>query len=326
MRRREFIKLTSGAALAWPAIARAQSAMPVVGFLHTAAASGFIEAIAAFEAGLKAGGFIPGQSIAIEYRWADGQAQRLPELAADLVRRQVAAIATGGGNASIIAAKAASSSIPIIFVTGADPVASGLVASVNRPGGNVTGVSFLVEQVGEKGLSLLQEIVPGARKVGVLINPQSPSVESQRSTVREGAARLGLQPEFVHAATPAELDKAFEALTARGTGALLISADPVFGAYIGQVISLAARHRIPTMYYRREFAAAGGLVSYGTNANEAYRAAGDYVVRVLKGGRPADLPVTQVVKFEFVINLKTAKALGIEVPAGLSARADEIIE
>jgi putative ABC transport system substrate-binding protein len=238
----------------------------------------------------------------------------------------VSVIAAMGGNAPPLAAKAATSSIPIVFNTGADPVASGLVPSLNRPGGNVTGVSFLVEQVGEKGLGLLHEIVPQVKTIGVLVNPRNSNVEAQRADARDAATAFGLRTEFVHAATSAELDTAFAALVERKAGALLVTGDPLFGTHMAHLVALAAHYRIPAMYYRREFPAAGGLMSYGTSATEAYGTAGEYVARVLKGAKPADLPVTQVVKFEFVINLKTAKALGIEVPAGLSARATVIFE
>lgn len=326
MRRRDFLSVAVGAAFASAMPARAQQAMPVVGFLHSGSANAFTEPVAAFEQGLKDGGFTAGRNVAIAYRWADLQPQRLAELAADLVRRNVSVIATGGGNLPPLAAKAATNTIPVVFITGADPVAAGLVASVSRPGANVTGVSFLVEELGEKLLALLHELLPAVTRVGVLINPRNPGATVQEADVRAAASKLGLQLEVGRTSTLAELYTAFSALVARGIGGLFMIPDPFFGTNIDQTIALAARHRIPTMYYRREFAEDGGLISYGTSADEAYGNAGEYVARILKGARPADLPVTQVVKFELVINLKTAKTLGLEIPPGLSARADAVIE
>jgi putative ABC transport system substrate-binding protein len=326
MKRRDFLGALGGAVAAWPSAARAQPAIPVIGVLHSGTASAFVQEIDAFLRGLRSGGFVPGQNLAAEYRWAEGRQDRLPELAADLVRKSVAVIAALGGNAPALAVKSATTTIPIVFNTGADPVAAGLVQSYNRPGGNVTGVSFLVEQLGEKGLALLHELLPDRRSIGLLTNPRNPGAAQQIASVRDAAAKLGLTLEVVGAATSPELDQAFEALTARKAGALVMSADPLFGSARERIITLAARHRIPTMYYRREFAALGGLISYGTSANEAYSEVGEYVSRILKGARPADLPVSQVVKFELVINLKTARSLGIDIAPALSARADEIIE
>jgi putative ABC transport system substrate-binding protein len=325
MRRREFITLLGGVA-AWPLAARAQQPVPVIGFLHSASADAFVRQVAVFQQGLRDNGYVEGQNLVIEYRWADGRSDRLATLAADLVRRDVAVIAALGGNNPTLAARAATRTIPIVFNTGADPVRSGLVPSLSRPGGNVTGVSFLVEELGAKTLGLLHELVPKAMVIGVLINPSNPEAERETMMMQEAARTLGLRLEIIRSATANEIDNAFPILLERRVGALIVIADPFFGSRTAQLVELAARDRIPTAYYRREYAEAGGLMSYGTSANEAYRQVGNYVARILKGTKPAELPVYQVVKFEFLINLKTAKALGLEVPPGLSARADEVIE
>jgi len=327
MKRRELIIFTGAAALNWPFATRAQqSATPVVGFLHAGSADTSARQVSAFQQGLKDGGYVEGQNVAIEYRWADGRSDRLAAFAADLVRRQVAVIAAFGGNNPTLAAQAATRSIPIVFNTGADPVKSGLVSSLNRPGGNVTGVSNSLEELGPKTLGLLHELVPKAAIIGVLVNPTNPEAEHEVTTMQEAARTLGLQLHVVRTSTANEIENAFRILTERGAGALIVIADPFFGTRSAQLVELAARHRIPTAYYRREFAEVGGLMSYGTNANESYRQIGNYVARILEGAKPADLPVIQVVKFEFVINLKAAKALGLDVPPGLSARADDVIE
>jgi putative ABC transport system substrate-binding protein len=325
MRRREFITLLGGVA-AWPLAARAQQPVPVIDFLHSASADAFVRQVAVFQQGLRDNGYVEGQNLVIEYRWADGRSDRLATLAADLVRRDVAVIAALGGNNPTLAARAATRTIPIVFNTGADPVRSGLVPSLSRPGGNVTGVSFLVEELGAKTLGLLHELVPKAMVIGVLINPSNPEAERETMMMQEAARTLGLRLEIIRSATANEIDNAFPILLERRVGALIVIADPFFGSRTAQLVELAARNRIPTAYYRREYAEAGGLMSYGTSANEAYRQVGNYVARILKGTKPAELPVYQVVKFEFLINLKTAKALGLEVPPGLSARADEVIE
>jgi putative ABC transport system substrate-binding protein len=324
-KRREFITLLGGVA-AWPLAARAQQPVPVIGFLHSASADAFVRQVAVFQQGLRDNGYVEGQNLVIEYRWADGRSDRLATLAADLVRRDVAVIAALGGNNPTLAARAATRTIPIVFNTGADPVRSGLVPSLSRPGGNVTGVSFLVEELGAKTLGLLHELVPKAMVIGVLINPSNPEAERETMMMQEAARTLGLRLEIIRSATANEIDNAFPILLERRVGALIVIADPFFGSRTAQLVELAARDRIPTAYYRREYAEAGGLMSYGTSANEAYRQVGNYVARILKGTKPAELPVYQVVKFEFLINLKTAKALGLEVPPGLSARADEVIE
>jgi putative ABC transport system substrate-binding protein len=327
VKRREFITLFGGAATAWPLVARAEQAMPVIGFLHSGSAGVAFEGqLVAFREGLKEGGYIVGQSVAIEYRWADGNIDRVPELAADLVRRNVRVIAAAGGPPSNLAAKNATTTIPVVFVTGADPVKVGLVSNVRQPGGNVTGITFFAEELGAKSLSLLGQLVPYAKTVGLMVNPLNPETPRRAADAVAAARALGLEMQLLYAATPSDIDKVFDTLTERRIEALLIGAEATYGAHIQQLISLAARHKMPTMYWRREFADAGGLASYGTSVTDAYRQAGVYVARILRGDRPGELPVIQTVKFEFVLNLKTARALGIDVPMGLSAGADEVIE
>jgi putative ABC transport system substrate-binding protein len=327
MRRREFITLLGSAVTAWPLAARAQQAMPVIGFLHSGSAGVVYEGqLLAFREGLKEGGYIVGQNIAIEYRWADGNIDRVPELAADLVRRNVRVIAAAGGPPSNLAAKNATTTIPVVFVTGADPVKVGLVSNVRQPGGNVTGITFFAEELGAKSLSLLGQLVPYAKTVGLMVNPLNPETPRRAADAVAAARALGLEMELLYAATPSDIDKVFDTLAERRVGALLIGAEATYGSHIQQLISLSARHKMPTMYWRREFAEAGGLASYGTSVTEAYRQAGVYVGRILRGDKPGELPVIQTVKFEFVLNLKTARALGIDVPMGLSAGADEVIE
>ncbi len=282
--------------------------------------------VAAFRQGLKESGYVEGQNVAIEYRWAEGRTERLSELAADLVQRKVNVIAAVGGPPSNLAAKNATTTIPVVFNTGADPVRMGLVSNIRRPGGNVTGITFLAEELGGKALSLLRELVPGIRTVGLMLNPNNPETPRRSAEAVAAARALGLTMEVVHAATPPDIDKAFELLNERRVGALLLGSDAFYAARVAHFVSLAARHKMPTMYYRREFAEAGGLASYGASVIDAYRQTGVYVARVLKGDTPAELPVMQAVKFEFVLNLKTARTLGIEVPMAFSAAADEIIE
>jgi putative tryptophan/tyrosine transport system substrate-binding protein len=282
--------------------------------------------LAAFQQGLKEGGYVVGQNVAIEYRWAEGKIDLLPELAADLVRRKVNVIAAAGGPASNLAAKNATTTIPVVFATRADPVKMGLVTNVRRPGGNVTGITFFSEELGAKALSLLRDLVPGAKTVGLMVNPSNPETPRRAADAVAAARTLGLTMEVVHAGTPPDIDKAFGLLSERRVGALLLGADAFYGGRIQQIVSLAARHKMPAMYYRREFAEAGGLASYGASVIDAWRQAGVYVARVLKGEKPGDLPVMQAAKFEFVLNLKTARALGIDVPMAFSAAADEIIE
>jgi putative tryptophan/tyrosine transport system substrate-binding protein len=311
--------LGGSAAAGWPLAARAQQQEPVIGFLHTASEDAFRSQLAAFHHGLKNAGYIEGRNVAIEYRWAKGRLERLSELAADLVRRQVAVIASTGGNNSALAAKAATTTIPIVFTSGSDPVKLGLVASLNRP-------SFFLAHLGEKVLGLLHELVPKDAVIVVLINPKSPEAQFQLSDIERAAASLGRQIQFLNASTAAEIDQAFTILTNRRAGALFISAEPFFLGQMDQLAALAMRHRIPATFVLRDFPAAGGLMSYGTSINDAYRQAGVYTGLILKGAKPADLPVTQSTRFELVINLKTAEALGVRIPPGILAIADEVIE
>jgi putative ABC transport system substrate-binding protein len=328
MRRREFLSFVGATAAGWPLVVYAQQpARPVIGFLHGESLDAIPRGqFAAFHLGLKETGYVEGQNLTIEYRWAEGRPDRLPALAADLVRRRVAAIVTVGGAYSILAAKNATTDIPIVFNTGADPLKMNLVASLNRPGGNITGSSFFAEELGSKGLGLLHEIVPAARTIGLMINPSNPETPRQSADVMAAAQTLGLTLAVVNAATPADIDRAFETLAERRVGALQLLGDAFFSTRMQQFVEHAARYRLPTMYYRREYVEAGGLVSYGTSVNEAYRQTGLLVGRVLKGNRPADLPVMQATKFEFTITLKTARSLGIEIPGTISARADDLIE
>ena len=324
MRRREFITLLGGAA-AWPLAVRAQQA-PVIGFLHTASANAFPSQFAAFHQGLRNAGYVEGQNVAIEYRWAEGRIERLPELADDLVRRQVAVIACTGGNASALAAKAATTTIPIVFTSGSDPVKLGLVGSLNRPEGNLTGASFFIAHLGSKVLGLLHEVVPKDALIVVLINPNSPEAQFQLDDIERAARDVGRRIQFLNASTETEIDNAFMVSTDRRAGALFISADPFFVGRIHQLVSLAMRHRIPATFVVRAFPAAGGLMSYGTSIDDAYRQVGTYTGLILKGAKPADLPVTQSTRFELVINLKTAQVLGLTIPPGVLAIADEVIE
>ena len=326
MRRRKFIALLGGAT-AWPLAAHAQQpAMPVVGFLNSTSPSAWTHLVAAFRQGLSEMGYVEHRSVGIEWRWAEGRYEQLPALAADLVRRQVAVIVSTGGVNTSLAAKAATTDIPIVFTTGTDPVTSGLVASLNRPGGNVTGVNMFVTQMEGKRLGLLHELVPTAALIGVLLNPASLSAQRQLKDVQEAARAIGQQIHIVHASSERELATAFMTLAQLRAGALLVGADSFLNSRRDDIVELAARHAIPAMYEQREHVVAGGLMSYGTSLSDGYRQAGLYTGRILKGAKPADLPVFQSSRFEFVINLKTAKALGIEVPPNLSARADEVIE
>jgi putative tryptophan/tyrosine transport system substrate-binding protein len=326
MRRREFITLLGGAAATWPLAARGQqSAMPVVGFLNSATLNAEAERLAAFRRGLKESSFVEGQNVAIEYRSAEGQFDRLPALAADLVRRQVSVL-VANTTASALAAKPATSTLPIVFVTGGDLVELGLVASLNRPGGNVTGVIFLVNKLMAKRLELLSELAPGAAVLGLLVDPNNPNAQADTKDAQAAAATLGRKLVVAKAGTDSEIDAAFTALLRQRASALLVGAHVLFFTRRDQIVALAARHALAASYATREFVAAGGLMSYGPNQPDVYRLVGVYTGRILKGAKPADLPVERPVKFELVINLKTAQALGLGVPLHLQQLADEVIE
>jgi putative tryptophan/tyrosine transport system substrate-binding protein len=325
MKRREFITLFGGVVAAWPLGARAQQAqMPVIGFLHSATSNSYAPMTAAFDKSLNDAGYIHGQNVAIEYRWAEGQLDRLPELAADLVRRQVSVIFTGGGSDPSLAAKSATSKIPIVFAN--DPVEAGLVASLNRPGGNITGITFLNNTLGPKEVEAMHELAPKAAVIAVLINPKLSTAASQLKDVEMAARALGLQVQVLHASMEHDLDMVFASLPQLRVGGLAIGADAFFFSRRDQLVGLATRYSVPTVYPWREAVTAGGLVSYGASITDAYRLAGIYTGRILKGDKPAELPVQRSTKTELVINLKTAKALGLEVPPTLLARADEVIE
>jgi putative ABC transport system substrate-binding protein len=327
MKRRQFITLLGGAAVAWPLAARAQQpAMPVVGFLGSDTPEAWASRMRAFRQGLGETGFVEGRNVAIEYRWAAGQNDRLPALAADLVHRQAAVIATLGSTSATLAAKAATKTIPIVFSIGSDPVELGLAASFNRPGGNITGVTVLTVEMGPKRLELFHELLPSAATIALLINPTSPLATPQSRDFRSAASALGLDIHVLQASTEGELDSVFETLARLRAGGLVISADSFFSSRDERLAAMALRQALPTMSQFREFAAAGGLMSYAASITDAYRGAGVYTGRILKGEKPADLPIVQPTKYELVINLKTAKALGLSVPPTLLAIADEVIE
>ncbi len=327
MRRREFITLLGGAA-AWPLAARAQQpAMPVIGFLSIRSSGTDARFLVSFRQGLSEGGFVEGRNVAVEYRYAEGELDRLPSLVADLVRRQVAIIVTTGSVQGALAAKAATTTIPIVFTTGGDPVREGLVRSLNRPGGNLTGVTTSFGEAASKRLGLLREISPKVAIIGVLVNPNdSVPANNEANDMRTAARSVGQRIEILQAGTERDIDKVFASLIGLRVDALLVAPHALFATQANQLVALAARHAIPTLYWRREFVDAGGLMSYGSNLADAFRVVGVYAARILKGEKPGDLPVQQPTKFELVINLKTAKALGLDVPLYLQQLADEVIE
>ena len=325
MKRRDFITFLGGAAAGWPLAARAQPAIPVVGFLNSGSPTQFAGLAEAFRRGLSETGYIEGKNVSIEYRWADGDYEKLPRLAADLVGRRVIAIFAGGPPA-VVAAKAATTTIPIVFTSGVDPVELGFVSSLNQPGGNVTGVSFLGDELDAKRLELLRELVPAATSVGFLVNPTRSSFQSEVKDSQQAAHALGVKLIVLNASTEAEIDTAFAEFSQQRIDALLVGADPFFLSRRDQIVALANRLRIATMYYIREYVVAGGLISYAPSLAEVYRQAGTYVAKILKGAKPADLPVLQPTKFDLVINLKTAKALGLTVSNQMQLLADEVIE
>jgi putative tryptophan/tyrosine transport system substrate-binding protein len=327
MRRREFVTLLGGAAVSWPLVARAQQpAMPVIGFLYPGSPDANASRLGGFRQGLKDAGFAEGENLAVEYRWAYNQMHRLPELAADLVHRHVAVIAVTGVTATS-AVKAASATIPVVFSTGADPVKLGLVASLNRPGGNVTGISFSSSELVAKRLELLRELVPTATRVAVLVSPANAAItETTLRDVQSAARAVGLQIRVLNADTSREIDAAFGSFERERPEALFVGPGPFFADRRVHLALFASRYTVPATYSTREFVEAGGLMSYGASLTDAYRQVGVYAARILKGTKPADLPVLQPTKFEFVINLLAARALGLEVPPTLLARADEVIE
>jgi putative tryptophan/tyrosine transport system substrate-binding protein len=326
MKRRDFITLLGGTA-AWPLAARAQqAAMLVVGFLNGLGPNDRPNLPAAFRRGLGETGYVDGRNVAIEYRFAENRYDRLPALAADLVGRKVNVIAATGGGASVLAAIAATKTIPIVFTTAGDPVQEGYVTSLNRPGGNVTGVSWFHAQIAGKALGLLHELVPNAAVVALLVNPKLPESARTRSDAQEAARALGRKLLVLDASTASEIDAAFATMRQRRAGALLIGADPFFSSRLQQIVALAVRDAIPAMYVNREFVEEGGLMSYGNDTADSYRRAGVHVGRILNGAKPADLPVDQATKFELVVNVKAAKAVGLTIPESFLARADEVIE
>jgi putative ABC transport system substrate-binding protein len=327
VRRRDFIKIVAGSATAWPfPVSSQQRAVPIIGFLSSGTSDAYANYVTAFRRGLGETDHVEGRNVAIEYRWAEGQYDRMPALIADLLGRGAAAIAVTGSTAAAQAAIAATQTIPIVFVIGADPVKFGLVASLNRPGGNVTGVSFLGNLLVAKQLGLLHELIPAATIFGFLVNPNNPNAEPDTNNARTAAAALGRKIVVVSARTGEDVNHAFALLTQERADALLISADPLFNVSRDQLTALAADHRLPTMYNSREYVLAGGLLSYGPDQADAYRQAGIYVGRILGDEKPSGLPVVQPTKFELVINIKTAKALSLTIPPALVARVDEVIE
>jgi putative ABC transport system substrate-binding protein len=328
MRRRNFISLVGGAAVAWPFAASAQQpGKPVIGFLGSTSADSNADRLRAFRQGLKNAGYVEGENVTIEYRWAEGHNDRLPALAADLVRRRVAVITSTVGTPSVLAAKAATTTIPIVFGVSEDPVGLGLVGSLARPGGNATGINYLNTELVAKRLALLRELVPAASRVAVLVNPANAAVtETTLRDVEPAARTMGLQIQVLNASSSREINAAFAEFVRERPDALFVGGDPFFNSRRIQLALLAARHAVPAAYAQRDYPAAGGLMSYGTNVSDAWRQVGDYTGRILKGVKPADLPVVQSSKFELVINAETARLLGLELPPTVLARADEVIE
>ena len=327
IRRREFITLLGGAAVVWPLAARAQQAtIPVLGFLSSLSPESTMHLMAAFRKGLSEAGFVEGQNVAIEYRWALGKYDRLPEMAVELARRPVAILITTGGEPAALAAKGATSTIPIVFNIGGDPVKLGLVASYNRPSGNATGMNMLTETMEPKRLGILRELLPQASTIAVVVNPMFPPAEMQSREIEDAARIVGMQTRLFRASSDGEIDAAISSMVQQQIPALIVATDPFFVSRREYLITLALRHKLPTIYGFRDLAVSGGLMSYGIDLADVYRQQAVYVSRILKGAQPADLPVLQPTKFEFVINLKTANAIGLAIPARLLAVADEVIE
>jgi putative ABC transport system substrate-binding protein len=324
-KRRDFIALLGGAA-AWPLAARAQQPVPVIGFLSGSSPESLADAVVTFRAGLAESGYVEGRNVAIEFRWARGQYQQLPAMATELVGRQVSVIVAGGGIAAGFAAKAATTTIPIVFSSGSDPVKLGLVPSLSRPGGNLTGAFILTAELEAKRLQLLHELVPTASLIGILANPSFPDADNQRRDLQAAAQAIAKQIVFLDGGSERDIDAAFASLAQQRVGALLVASDPYLFTRRDQIVMLAARHAVPAIYQWRDFVVAGGLMSYGTILAELYRPLGVYVGRILKGAKPADLPVQQSTRVELIVNLKTAKALGLSVPLSLLGRADEVVE
>jgi putative tryptophan/tyrosine transport system substrate-binding protein len=327
MKRREFVTLLGSTAATWPLAARAQQrAMPVIGFLHSASPDPYASQVDAFRQGLKETGYVEGQNLAIEYRWSENQVARLPTMAAELVQRQVSVIVAGGSPAAALAAKAATTTIPIVFMNAADPVGIGLVASFNRPGGNVTGVTLLGGELVAKRLGILRDLLPSMKRVGMLVNPTRPGVDAQKAQVQEAARALGLALQILEASSERDFEAVFQTVVSQQDAALIVAPDAFFLTQRVQIADLATRYRIATMYELRDFVEAGGLISYGAGSLDLYRQVGTLTGRVLMGKKPADLPVLQPTKFELAINMKTARALGLTISPGLLSIADELIE
>ena len=326
MRRRDFIKVVSGLAITWPHAARSQQQLPVIGILSSRSRATDALLLAVFRQGLNDTGFVEGRNVSIEYRWGEGNYNRLAALAADLVGRKVAVIVTIGGDTAARAAKAATATLPVVFTVATDPLRSGLVSNLQRPGGNLTGNSGFQAELEPKRLGLLRELRPDATTIGVLVNPNVAYIDAQLNDIRSAAADIGREIVILNASTIAEIDAAFATLRQKRVDALSVGIDAFFFDRATQIVVLAARHALPAVYFRREFTAVGGLMSYGSNADESYRLLGLYAGRILKGEKPGDLPIQLPTKFELVINLSTARAMALELPAPLLARADEVIE